>query len=180
MHPIFGKWHYFMKILDFFIFLYYCITYYVIQGGVTMADYPDWVLQHKKKGTYINHQNGKYYLYAALGQGFWRCACLWIRSFRHHILFLRQDLPGFAQGFQGKFRLHDMCGCSYCHLWLRHHTVSFTFIPICSFPLCFNGKDAYTETSVCHRTYRTHDNGYFGKAFGGWPAFYHADIPIHP
>ena len=30
-----------------------------------MADYPDWVLQHKKKGTYINYQNGKYYLYAA-------------------------------------------------------------------------------------------------------------------
>ena len=30
-----------------------------------MADYPDWVLWHKKKGTYINYQNGKYYLYAA-------------------------------------------------------------------------------------------------------------------
>ena len=30
-----------------------------------MADYPDWVLRHKKKGTYINRQNGKYYLYAA-------------------------------------------------------------------------------------------------------------------
>jgi hypothetical protein len=30
-----------------------------------MADYPDWVLRHKKKGTYINCQNGKYYLYAA-------------------------------------------------------------------------------------------------------------------
>ena len=30
-----------------------------------MADYPDWVLRHKKKGTYINIQNGKYYLYAA-------------------------------------------------------------------------------------------------------------------
>jgi len=30
-----------------------------------MADYPDWVLKHKKKGTYINYQNGKYYLYAA-------------------------------------------------------------------------------------------------------------------
>jgi len=30
-----------------------------------MADYPDWVLRHKKKGTYINYQNGKYYLYAA-------------------------------------------------------------------------------------------------------------------
>jgi len=30
-----------------------------------MADYPDWVLRHKKKGTYVNCQNGKYYLYAA-------------------------------------------------------------------------------------------------------------------
>ena len=30
-----------------------------------MADYPEWVLRHKKKGTYINYQNGKYYLYAA-------------------------------------------------------------------------------------------------------------------
>ena len=30
-----------------------------------MADYPDWVLKHKKKGTYINHVGGKYYLYAA-------------------------------------------------------------------------------------------------------------------
>jgi len=30
-----------------------------------MADYPDWVLKHKKKGTYVNCVNGKYYLYAA-------------------------------------------------------------------------------------------------------------------
>jgi len=30
-----------------------------------LADYPDWVLQHKKKGTYINRVGGKYYLYAA-------------------------------------------------------------------------------------------------------------------
>jgi hypothetical protein len=30
-----------------------------------MPNYPDWVLKHKKKGTYINVQNGKYYLYAA-------------------------------------------------------------------------------------------------------------------
>jgi hypothetical protein len=30
-----------------------------------MADYPRWVLEHKKKGTYVNFQNGKYYLYAA-------------------------------------------------------------------------------------------------------------------
>ncbi|GHU68887.1 hypothetical protein AGMMS49983_21840 [Clostridia bacterium] len=30
-----------------------------------MADYPEWVLAHKRKGTYINFQNGKYYLYAA-------------------------------------------------------------------------------------------------------------------
>lgn len=30
-----------------------------------MANYPDWVLKHKKKGTYVNYQNGKYYLYAA-------------------------------------------------------------------------------------------------------------------
>lgn len=27
--------------------------------------YPDWVLKHKKKGTYINHVKGRYYLYAA-------------------------------------------------------------------------------------------------------------------
>jgi hypothetical protein len=30
-----------------------------------MPDYPDWVLKHKKKGTYINCVKGKYYLYAA-------------------------------------------------------------------------------------------------------------------
>ena len=30
-----------------------------------MADYPEWVIRHKKKGTYVNYQNGKYYLYAA-------------------------------------------------------------------------------------------------------------------
>lgn len=30
-----------------------------------MADYPEWVLKHKKKGTYINCVNGKYYLYKA-------------------------------------------------------------------------------------------------------------------
>jgi hypothetical protein len=30
-----------------------------------MNDYPQWVLLHKKKGTYINHVKGKYYLYAA-------------------------------------------------------------------------------------------------------------------
>jgi len=30
-----------------------------------MSNYPDWVLKHKKKGTYINVQNGKHYLYAA-------------------------------------------------------------------------------------------------------------------
>lgn len=30
-----------------------------------MANYPDWVIAHKKKGTYINFVNGKYYLYAA-------------------------------------------------------------------------------------------------------------------
>lgn len=30
-----------------------------------MADYPDWVLKYKKKGTYINYVNGRYYLYAA-------------------------------------------------------------------------------------------------------------------
>ncbi len=27
--------------------------------------YPDWVLRHKKKGTYVNFANGTYYLYAA-------------------------------------------------------------------------------------------------------------------
>lgn len=30
-----------------------------------MAKYPDWVMKHKKKGTYINQVNGKYYLYTA-------------------------------------------------------------------------------------------------------------------
>ena len=30
-----------------------------------MANYPDWVMAHKKKGTYLNFANGKYYLYAA-------------------------------------------------------------------------------------------------------------------
>ncbi len=30
-----------------------------------MATYPDWVMKHKKKGTYINVVKGKYYLYAA-------------------------------------------------------------------------------------------------------------------
>jgi hypothetical protein len=30
-----------------------------------MPDYPEWVLKHKAKGTYVNVQNGKYYLYAA-------------------------------------------------------------------------------------------------------------------
>jgi len=30
-----------------------------------MADYPDWVMKYKEKGTYINYANGKYYLYAA-------------------------------------------------------------------------------------------------------------------
>ena len=30
-----------------------------------MADYPDWVLAHKKKGTYVNRVGDRYYLYAA-------------------------------------------------------------------------------------------------------------------
>jgi len=30
-----------------------------------MISYPDWVIKHKKKGTYINRKNGRYYLYAA-------------------------------------------------------------------------------------------------------------------
>ena len=30
-----------------------------------MADYPEWVMKHKKKGTYVNLIKGKYYLYAA-------------------------------------------------------------------------------------------------------------------
>jgi hypothetical protein len=30
-----------------------------------MADYPDWVMKHKVKGTYINCVKGKYYLYKA-------------------------------------------------------------------------------------------------------------------
>jgi hypothetical protein len=29
------------------------------------TDYPEWVLRHKKKGTYVNVVKGKYYLYAA-------------------------------------------------------------------------------------------------------------------
>lgn len=28
------------------------------------ADYPEWVLKYKKKGTYINRAGDKYYLYA--------------------------------------------------------------------------------------------------------------------
>ncbi len=34
-------------------------------GAIHLADYPDWVTKHKKKGTYINVVKGKYYLYAA-------------------------------------------------------------------------------------------------------------------
>lgn len=30
-----------------------------------VADYPNWVLIHKKKGTYVNKVGDKYYLYAA-------------------------------------------------------------------------------------------------------------------
>ncbi len=30
-----------------------------------MTDYPEWVLAHKKKGTYVNKVGDKYYLYAA-------------------------------------------------------------------------------------------------------------------
>jgi hypothetical protein len=30
-----------------------------------MSNYPSWVLKHKKKGTYINHVGGRYYLYSA-------------------------------------------------------------------------------------------------------------------
>ncbi|HEY5583154.1 MAG TPA: hypothetical protein VIK78_01530 [Ruminiclostridium sp.] len=30
-----------------------------------MANYPEWVMKFKEKGTYINYANGKYYLYAA-------------------------------------------------------------------------------------------------------------------
>ena len=30
-----------------------------------MADYPDWVMAHKKKGTYVNRVGDKYYLYTA-------------------------------------------------------------------------------------------------------------------
>lgn len=30
-----------------------------------MANYPDWVMKHKKKGTYINRVGDRYYLYAA-------------------------------------------------------------------------------------------------------------------
>ena len=30
-----------------------------------MANYPDWVMKFKEKGTYINYTNGRYYLYTA-------------------------------------------------------------------------------------------------------------------
>lgn len=30
-----------------------------------MANYPDWVMKYKDKGTFINYSNGKYYLYSA-------------------------------------------------------------------------------------------------------------------
>ena len=30
-----------------------------------MANYPEWVIKYKEKGTYINYAKGKYYLYAA-------------------------------------------------------------------------------------------------------------------
>lgn len=30
-----------------------------------MANYPEWVMKYKEKGTYINHVKGKYYIYAA-------------------------------------------------------------------------------------------------------------------
>lgn len=30
-----------------------------------MSEYPDWVLKHKEKGTYVNKVRNKYYLYAA-------------------------------------------------------------------------------------------------------------------
>lgn len=30
-----------------------------------MANYPEWVMKYKEKGTYINYAKGKYYLYAA-------------------------------------------------------------------------------------------------------------------
>lgn len=32
---------------------------------MTIMAYPNWVLKHKKKGTYINKVGDKYYLYAA-------------------------------------------------------------------------------------------------------------------
>lgn len=32
---------------------------------IFLANYPDWVMKYKEKGTYINYVNGKYYLYAA-------------------------------------------------------------------------------------------------------------------
>ena len=45
--------------------MYYIICNISNWQEVNMADYPDWVLAHKKKGTYINCVKGKYYLYAA-------------------------------------------------------------------------------------------------------------------
>jgi hypothetical protein len=47
--------------------MYYieCNTQIRSKEAFRMADYPDWVMVHKKKGTYINVVSGKYYLYAA-------------------------------------------------------------------------------------------------------------------
>jgi hypothetical protein len=42
-----------------------CNTYGLPGKEEIMADYPEWVLKHKKKGTYVNAVKGKYYLYAA-------------------------------------------------------------------------------------------------------------------
>lgn len=48
----------------FYSKMYYiiCNTFYL---GENIMDYPDWVLKHKQKGTYINRVGGKYYLYKA-------------------------------------------------------------------------------------------------------------------
>lgn len=41
--------------------------YYTLRNTrrISLADYPDWVLAHKTKGTYVNKVGDKYYLYAA-------------------------------------------------------------------------------------------------------------------
>lgn len=45
--------------------MYYTLCNTLERGYLMAADYPDWVMAHKKKGTYINKVGDRYYLYAA-------------------------------------------------------------------------------------------------------------------